>query len=310
MGLDLNRKSMHLLLVFAVLLLTVASASATDINSEEVLVDISDSRVEAEIDVGELTSSVFTYITTKQKVDVNGSINGEDAECSTREVAIGSEIRCETDMRENFTVNLEYTASDGFVEDQGSRKVFRYQHPIYRSTENYNLEVLLPEGTALIQDTNTSQVISPYGAETSTNGRQISVKWNKQPELGETLTFYLLYEDFTPSPPSSEPRDYTELILILLGLGLTGGIAVLVRMYLRRENLSEATEELSEEEMEVIEILKENEGEFLQKDVVNELDYSKAKVSGVVSDLVDREVLEKTKEGRSNKLVIPSKYRY
>lgn len=297
-------------MMFTVLLVAVSSASATDINSENVLVDIADSRVEAEIDVGQLTSSVFTYITTKQKVDVNGSINGRDVECSTRQVAIGSEIRCDTDLKSNFTVNLEYTVSDGFVEDQGSRKVFRYQHPVYRSTENYNLEVLLPEGTALIQDTNTSQVISPYGAETSTNGRQISVNWNIDPDLGETLTFYLLYEDFTPSNPSSEPTDYTELIIVLLGLGVIGGLAVLVKMYLRRENLSEVTEELSEEEMEVIDILKENDGQFLQKDVVDELEYSKAKVSGIVSGLVEKDVVEKKKEGRSNKLAIPKKFSY
>lgn len=308
---DLTQKSMHLLMISTVLLLTVSSVSATDIDNENVLVDIADSRVEAEIEVGELTSSVFTYITTKQKVDVNGSINGEVTDCTTREVAIGSEIRCDTDLRENFTVTLEYTASDGFVEDRGTQKVFRYQHPVYRSTENYNLEVLLPEGTALMQDSNTSQIISPLNAETSTNGRQISVKWNIQPELGETITFYLLYEDFTPSEtPNNERQDYTDLIIILLGLAFIGGLATLVRMHLRREKLSEVTRDLSEEQMEIIDILKENDGEFLQKDVVDELDYSKAKVSGLVSELVEKEIVEKTKEGRSNKLVIPKKYSY
>ena len=308
---DLTRKSMHFLMISTVLLIAVSSVSATDINREDVIVDIADSSVEAEIEVGELTSSVFTYITTKQKVDVNGSINGENIECRTREVAIGSEIRCDTELRENFTVNLEYTASDGFVEDRRTQKVFRYQHPVYRSTESYNLEVLLPEGTALMQDDNTSQVISPLNAETSTNGRQISVKWNTNPDLGETLTFYLLYEDFTPpNPNEEEEQDYTDLIIILLGLGVIGGLAAVVKMYLRRENLSEVAENLSDEEMEVIELLKENEGEFLQKNVVDELDYSKAKISGLVSGLVEKEVVEKTKEGRSNKLVIPKKYSY
>lgn len=307
---NLIKKSARTLFISLVMLLAVSSASATDIDSENVVVDIADSRVEAEIEVGELTSSVFTYITTKQKVNVNGSINGEDIDCTTRDVAIGSEIRCETDLRENFTVNLEYTASDGFVEERDNQRVFRYQHPVYRSTENYNLEVLLPEGTALMQDDNTSQVISPLNAETSTNGRQISVTWNINPDLGETLTFYLLYEDFTPSESPDEEQDYTDLILILIGLALVGGLAAVVRMHLRREKLSEVTEDLSDEEMEIIEILIENDGEFLQKDVVNDLDYSKAKVSGLVSELVEKEVIEKTKEGRSNKLVIPKKYSY
>lgn len=303
-------KGAHALFISIVLLLTISVASATDIDNENVLVDIADSRVEAEIEVGELTSSVFTYITTKQKVNVNGSINGKKIDCNTRDVAIGSEIRCETDLRENFTVNLEYTASDGFVEERDNQRVFRYQHPVYRSTENYNLEVLLPEGTALMQDDNISQVISPLNAETSTNGRQISVKWSINPDLGETMTFYLLYEDFTPSGPPEDERDYTDLIIILIGLAFVGGLAVIVRLHLRREKLSEATDDLSDEEMEIIDILIENEGEFLQKDVVDELDYSKAKVSGLVSELVDKEVIEKNKEGRSNKLVIPKKYSY
>ncbi|WP_414837996.1 helix-turn-helix transcriptional regulator [Candidatus Nanosalina sp. VS9-1] len=297
--------------IFALLalILFVSTASATDIVREDVTVDLADSTVDTDVVVGDLTSNAFIYITSTDISDVNATLEGEEMNCSTREIALGSEIRCETDRKSNFTVHLNYQVED-LIEYQGKTNIFRYQHPIYRPTDEYDLEVILPEGTALMNRENESQqVISPLGAETDTNGRRISVKWHLEPDLGDTLSFYILYEDFTPS---EEPafQSYRELLIIILGLLAIGLVAFLVRRRLRRENLSDEYPDLDEDEEEVLDILKESDGEYLQKDLVDELDYSKAKVSGIVSGLVDKGVIEKKKEGRSNKLVIPKKYSY
>lgn len=300
-----NRK----LIVFSALVLLVSTASATDIVKEDVTIDLENSEVDAEVVVGDLTSNAFTYITTKDISDLNASISRGEVDCRIRSIALGSEIRCDTDLRSNFTVDMSYTAED-LVESRGDAKIFQYQHPIYRPTEEYSLKVVLPEGTALMNQENESQqVISPLGGETNTNGRRISITWSQIPELGDTLSFYVLYEDFAPTEEPA-PQNYQDLIFIVLGLIAIGGLAFLVRRKVNRESLEEEFSDLDEDEEKIIELLKENDGEYLQKDVVEELDYSKAKISGIVSELVEKEVIKKEKEGRSNKLVIPKKYSY
>lgn len=293
-------------LAVAVFLL-ISTASATTISDEDVVIDLQNDKITADIHVELLTSSAFSYTTTGNVETVNATIDGEKVECQTSNLALGSEIECPTEKKRNFTVKLEYQ-SQGLISKQDGVNVFRYRHPVYRPTESYSLEVMLPAGTALLDRENASQqVISPQNYETSSNGRRISVNWDLNPELGETLSFFTLYQDFSTEEQSS--INYTVIAQILGVLFiLTLGTAVFLRH--KRSDLSETYEDMSDDQKEVLKLIEDNEGEYLQKDLVKELDYSKAKISGVVSDLVDEGVLKKTKEGRSNKLSISRKFRY
>ena len=292
------------LLFFIVLIATV---SATTINSEDVKVDLDTNSVHAEINVEELTSNTFSYASSHEISQVNGSVDGETLECSVTDSAIGSEIRCPTDLRNNFTVDLDFRI-EGTVEQRNNVNVFRYSHPVYRPTDEYSLRVLLPSGNALVPQGNTTQqVISPLGYDTGSNGRQIYFDWDSEPELGETLSFYILFENVQDQPGLNIGMRTVSVI----AAGLLA-LAVIAAFIIRwsREDLSENMEELSQDQKDIIEKLEENDGEYLQKDLVDEMDYSKAKISGEVSKLVDKGILKKSKEGRSNKLSISRKYRY
>jgi len=297
------RKYLSILILVAF----ISVASATTISEEDMKIDLEDNSIRAEIDVELLTSSDFTYISASKVENLNTTIDGQPIQCQTSDLALGSEIKCPVDVKENFTIVMTYESGD-MVSKRNDVKIFRYRHPIYRPTEQYDLEVVLPTGTALLENDNTSQqVISPQNYETSSNGRRISVNWNLKPRLGETSSFFVLYQDF--SQQNQPGFNYTILQQI--------GVAVVVLLILlasviqyKRRDLSEKYEELSEDQRKVLELLKENDGEYLQKDLVKELDYSKAKVSGIVSELVEEEVIKKKKEGRSNKLTIPRKFKY
>ncbi|MEF8847451.1 MAG: MarR family transcriptional regulator, partial [Candidatus Paceibacterota bacterium] len=67
-------------------------------------------------------------------------------------------------------------------------------------------------------------------------------------------------------------------------------------------------EEVDSDQEMVINMLKENEGRMLQKDIVDKSDYSKAKISGVVKELEEKDIISKEKEGRSNKVVLKDKF--
>jgi uncharacterized membrane protein len=60
----------------------------------------------------------------------------------------------------------------------------------------------------------------------------------------------------------------------------------------------------------VLDTVRENDNSMLQKDIVDESEYSKAKISSVISELEEKGIVKKSKEGRSNKISISRKYRY
>lgn len=283
----------------------ISGASATTIESESLTLDLESSEATAEVKVAELTSSSFTYITSADVGSVSAQVNGEEMDCSVETLTLGDEIVCGTDLRNNFTVSLKYSFS-GLVSNGGEIKTFRYSHPIYRPTQKFNLRVELPEGAGTAQDIEGS-AITPVDGNVGSDGRTIFVEWNKNPQIGDTLNFRVDYETLNPS------QDYSYIIggavaLLLISAIIYGGY--IYRKRINLENLEDVYSDLSEDQQDIVELLRENDGEMLQKDVVNSSDYSKAKISGLVSELVEKDVIEKEKEGRSNKLKISGSYRY
>lgn len=285
------------------ILFFVSASAATTIQSEEVRVDLADSSVEVDMEVKELTSERLSYLTSYPVENVEARIEDQEISCDVMRLQIGSEIGCEAPQKQNFTVHLEFEAS-GLVEPRQRINMFRYTQNFYRPTNEFQLRVVLPKGAGLLNGENPSvSVISPANAETGSNGRRIFVEWNREPELGETVSFQVAYEKFF-SPVNL--RQGVALVIVAAVLLIAGRSA-----YLRvnREDIENVYEDLNEDEIEVVELLRENEGEMLQKEVVEQLDYSKAKVSGVVSGLVEKGILVKQKEGRSNRLSISRGYR-
>jgi len=302
---------MKKILLAAILITFSFSAAATTLSNEDITIDLNTNKVTADIEVEELTSSSFPYVSSNDIERVNASINGEDVDCSIQESAIGSEIRCPTELRNNFSVNLEYRV-DNLVSNRDNIRIFQYEHRVYRPTDSFNLQVLLPDGHAILEETNTTQqVISPLNYETGSNGRQIMVNWDVEPQLGNTLSFYILMNDIQGDPVDSGSisvnRNVIVASIIIILVLLAAGTGYFIY---NREDLSENMDELNDDQKDIIEKMRENNGEYLQKDLVDEMDYSKAKISGEVSELVEKGILKKSKEGRSNKLSISRKYSY
>jgi|GEM_PF-6159198 hypothetical protein len=88
--------------------LFISVASGTTVSQETAVIDLADNSVDVQIQVEELTSSSFTYVSSNNVGKVNASLDGRKLNCSTSRSAIGSEIRCDTDREENFTVKLDY----------------------------------------------------------------------------------------------------------------------------------------------------------------------------------------------------------
>lgn len=299
---------MNKLAVLLVLIgLLTGLASANSIASEEIKIDLEESVVEVEVDVKELTQNRFNYYVQSYQVDrvISGQIDGEDANCFLRdEQSLDSQVSCETDKEGNFTANLVLEGT-GWVNHLNSASRFQYTQNMHNPTDNYSLTVILPPGATIVdQENSTEPVIHPANGDVQTTGQRIFVEWNEEPELGELLNFHVLYQtDAADNFPWS-------ILLLAIVVGI-GGVAFFYfyQKMSSDSNLKKLKEELDEDEIYVLDKLLENDGEALQKDIVNESDYSKAKVSGLVSGLVEDDIITKEKEGRSNKLVLEEEYR-
>lgn len=290
-----------LLLAVSILLLT-SSAAATTITNEEITVDLTSSEVKVDMHVEELTSSQFTYYTSYDIDNFQASSNGEEIDCEIERNFVDSRIVCDVPQKQNFDIQMNYTAS-GLVTEEEQKNIFQYTQNIIRPTHNYTLRVILPEGAVLMDNENISTSVIPPDGQVGSNGRRITVEWNRQPQLGQSMAFRTIYEDLSPRSRYSEVGLLAAIAVLLSIFGYVG----YVRLF--RESIENVYEELSEDEIEAIETIRENDGSMLQKDLVESLDYSKAKISGIVSGLVEKEVVTKEKQGRSNKLVVSKKYR-
>lgn len=295
---------MRKLYLAVLFLFLVSNVAATSIGSENVTVDIESSTVEVDIEIKELTASAFSYITSYPVQRATARINGEPIDCSVNSLQIGSEVSCETNKIYNYTVNMEMYAAEDFVSQRNSIRTFRYSHSVYRPTDTYRLRAVLPAGDGLLDNENlTTPVVSPADYRSGSNGRRIFVEWSTEPELGQTLTYKVMYEEFESA------TDYLRIIGIIALIGIIGAAGYYGWRWKNREEIETLYDELSRDEVDILELLSENEGEMLQKDIVDSSDYSKAKISEVVSKLVEKEIVEKEKEGRSNKLKVSKKYR-
>lgn len=285
------------------LLLLVSTAAATTIESEEVSVDLETSEVDVTLDVEDLTSARLSYLTNYPVENVKASVNGTSIPCNVDRLQVGSEIRCDPPRDTNFTVDLDYSSS-GLVTSRQETAIFSYTQNFYRPTRHFTLHVTLPRGDGLLEDQNvTSSVISPAGAETGSNGRRIFVEWEREPELSETVNFQVVYQSFSSR---ISPLQIAALAIAAALIALGGYFGY---RRLQMEDIENVYDELEDDEIELLDLLREKDGSMLQKDAVESMDYSKAKVSGIVSGLVEKDVLRKEKEGRSNMLSITKNYR-
>lgn len=287
-----------LLLLFSMVFIA-GIASGTSIAEENITVDLQDETVNVQMDFEELTTTSVTYVTNHPVNNYNVEIEGEEVECDFEELAIGGEISCPTEYKKNFTVNLDYQTS-GLVNSQNNVNFFRYSQSIYRPINRYNIKVILPEGTGLIDEENISTpVIEPVNGVVGSEGRRIHIEWDIRPSLGETVSFQTTYEQLSP--------DYRTVVAVIASILVLAG---LLRFYLRRRSESESSQiidSLPEDERDILDLLKASD-DMLQKDIVDQSEYSKAKISGVVSSLEEKGIIRKEKEGRSNRIYLEDKF--
>ena len=277
------RKLLPLILAFSM----IAAATATTISTQNVTADVASGEVTAELNVTSLTTPRFTYLVNHPIESYNVEIDGEEKNCGYKDYAVGGEIRCPTDKK-SFNAEVTFQA-EGLVQKLNGVRVFRFSQPIYRPIDSYTFRAVLPAGAGVLDAENrSSPVIRPENGEVGTEGRRIYVEWNERPGLSESpLSFEVRYDRL--GNPVVVPAAIGAAILAI------AAVYIFYRRYPRGP-------ELDEYEEQVVRLLEESDGSMLQKDIVDETELSKAKISETVKGLEEKGLIEKEKAGRSNRV--------
>ncbi|MDY6769150.1 MAG: hypothetical protein SVW02_03535 [Candidatus Nanohaloarchaea archaeon] len=286
----------RLLLLLAVSLL-VPAASATVIQEESITVELgAPDTATIERQYGSITTERISYL-------VFGRYNPEhlsarDAQgqldCTVERLSIGKEILCTPRQRSNYSVTITYEGD--FTAREGDALVFSLANRVFVPTDRMETRVVLPEGYGIVEN---GEAYSPDGAQVGSRGRRIFLEWtHANVSIGDAVTYRVRYEQLSV---------FEFLALRKLTVLLAVAVIVLAALvvYVRRKHAGEKTVAdvfpvLKEDEQEVVRFLIDNDGEAEQRDIVDSLDYSKAKISRLVSDLEDRNLVTKEKHGRVN----------
>ncbi len=235
--------------------------------------------------------------------------------CNILRQGATSAINCDLAniTRTSRSLSLDYTAS-GFVKQLDKGKwMYRFDYQSSVPIVTLSIITKLPEGKGLIKDEDpqTAGGLLPYApadGDTRTDGRRILIDWARNNfSAGDLLGISVVYENIRENQESNLIPLFLILITVL--------IVIVVSLYLKKnkiivkidETLDSVLPILTVDERKVIDCLLIGNGEKMQRKIVYETNFSKAKVSRLISDLKHRGIIDIEEIGRTNRVFLKKK---
>jgi len=163
--------------------------------------------------------------------------------------------------------------------------------------------IYLPE-TATLKANVSNESFTPRYGKVLSDGRHIMVYWERENvKKGDDLEFSIMYK-----MPMGAGSLYDVAIVMILAMVLITIIAVgYVKRVHRESSVKVVMPLLKEDEKKIIDILTERKGKAIQRVLVRESDFSKAKVSRLVASLKERGIVDVEHLGRTNRVTLKLK---
>lgn len=279
------------------LVLLAPAASGTSIAWANITVDLgSPDRVEITRHYDSITTDRISHLASGryEPSDLSARDGRGALDCEVDRLDIGREILCDPRNRSDYTVTISYQGE--LTEERDDGPLFTYSSRFLVPTDRTRFRVVLPEGFGLRSN---GDAYAPGGAEVGSEGRRIFVQWTANVSLGDAIDYSVRYEELDVLENIALRN--LSAILFAAVLVLAGAV---VYVWRRRsgdgETIASVFPVLKDDEKEVLRYVIDREGEVEQREIVDSLDYSKAKISRLVSDLEERNLIEKEKRGRVN----------
>ncbi len=225
-------------------------------------------------------------------------------------------------LRKDESASLGYELkSHGTLTKKEDTYILSQTHFILANVQIFRLSIVLPEGYGL-----TEEGVSPRPTRLSSDGRRIILIWeygSPVPIQLRELNILLLFEKLVKEPPTVvEKKVPVEsaspgmlpyaviviliLILIPLGLRYLREEGFTIADYIDKKYAEDKMDILKEDEQAILKLVIEKDG-IDQREIQRVTDFSKTKVSKILSELEKRGVITKQQMGRRNKIHLASK---
>ncbi len=218
-----------------------------------------------------------------------------NAACSLQ-TGVFSFIECKVEDINKVTISFE---TEDFVTKVSQNRIyFSSNFGINQNITNLFASVALPDGMILVDKSQTQfeYVVYPENPNIVSDGRKLVLRWQMQNvKTTDQLRFEVLYEQIVAPP-------WFQLQLRHFALAGVAFAVVFGIIYMRHFKKSEklVLSVLDEYERKVVDILLASNSPLNQRKVVQETNFSKAKVSRVVKSLAERGLVEVERRGRTN----------
>jgi uncharacterized membrane protein len=185
--------------------------------------------------------------------------------------------------------------------------------PLLANVQKFTLELKLPEGTGL-GDPNVDIVPAP--SEITSDGRAVILRWDaSNPSDFRIFVRFELLPPPSTEPPNTQPPqpqapadDFTDEKLIIGALlGLILIFSALIAIKLRsRIGIEEKIDILKEDEQAILKLVSDEDG-IPQREIQRRTDFSKTKVSKILTELENRGAIRKEPVGKKNKVYLTEK---
>jgi len=241
----------------------------------------------------------FEYPLSFHIDNLKTSANFKNYECTPIDKSWGTLISCD------FTKATE----DGraiSMRFHTKESIKRFDKVFYFSTklnipENISrvvIKAVLDKGFVLVEKSDEPTMLLPYfpkDGQEGSDGRHIFVVWERNDlKPDDNIDVSVSYEKITPDVNQ-------DFIFPLIGI-LIVIIAAVMWMKLKGQKANTDMNILVTDEKKIIEILKEHKGMCKQRNLVEETDFSKAKVSRLVKNLEERNIIKTEKTGRTKNI--------
>ena len=232
---------------------------------------------------------------------------------------VTTSLRIPLKFEEQDDVLYEFTDPSAVTFFNGTY-ILSTSFPLLANVKMFDLTLRLPEGTGL---NDPAVDVVPAPSDITSDGRAIILKWTESnpsdfrifvrykplpPPVESTTTTTTL---FTPQPTSTVPTDQNQLfnegMILSLSIFMFITFAVLLIMKLRgRTTIKDKIEILKEDEQLILTLVADDDG-IEQREIQRMTDFSKTKVSKILSELEKREAIRKESMGKKNKIYLTQK---
>ena len=186
-------------------------------------------------------------------------------------------------------------SNDNTVQRFDKTYVFSYVFNSYYDLNDVSFKLVIPVGFGIaVQEGNN---ISPPTSRLFSDGQQIIIEWIEDLNYLETRTFLVFFEKIAFSSFSI----WFLLLAAVAGFIMGGGA---VYFALKRKSKSIVTMALTKDEKSLVDYVLANNNSVFQNDIEKSLDFSKPKLSKIVHNLKEKNIILICPKGRKNEIEV------